>query len=139
MAKGGLEVLDVNVAETAPRDLAKFHLDAPKPGVQNESTSLTIVGWVVGRESRPTKVEVVSGDTTVAQAPVDVRRDGVAEAYSGAPGAPAAGFRLTIDGEGKGEDELLVRAVLDDGNRVPIGTIRTKIRRHRWFDALLRG
>jgi hypothetical protein len=67
-----------------------------------------------------------------------VRRDGVAEAYSGAPGAEAAGFRLTMDGEGKGEDELLVRVVLEDGNRVPIGTIRAKVLRRRWLDALRR-
>jgi hypothetical protein len=134
-----LEVLDVGLSESGPSDPAKFHLDAPEPCVQPDSTTMTIVGWVVGRKSRPVKVEVISGDTTVAAAPVDVRRDGVAETYSDAPGAQAAGFRLTMDGEGKGEDELLVRAVLEDGNRVPIGTIRTKIRRRRWFDALLRG
>jgi copper(I)-binding protein len=84
-------------------------------------------------------VEVMSGDTTVAQAPIDVKREWVADAYQSAPGAQTAGFRLTIEGEGKGEDELLVRAVLEDGTRLPIGTIRAKVLRQRWFHAIRRG
>jgi hypothetical protein len=134
--KSSLEILDVSLADRGRSDSARFHLDAPTPGAHQDSTSLMIVGWVVSRESRPVNVEVVSGDTTVAQAPIDVKRERVAEAYQGAPGAEAAGFRLTIEGEGKGEDELLVRAVLETGSRVPIGTIHAKVLRRKWFHAL---
>jgi hypothetical protein len=130
--KSSLEIVDVSLAERDPRQLANFHLDAPEPGVRHDTTSLTIVGWVVGRESRAVGIEVTSGDITVANAPVDTRREGIAEAYRGAPGAEAAGFRLAIEGEGRGEDELLVRTVLEDGSRVAIGTIRAKVRRKRF-------
>jgi hypothetical protein len=137
--KSSLEIVDVSLAERNPRQLANFHLDAPEPGVHQDTTSLTIVGWVIGQESRPVGVEVTSGNVTVAHAAVDTRRDGVAEAYRGVPGAEAAGFRLSIEGDGSGEDELQVATVLEDGSRVAIGTIRARIVRPRRFHRLRRG
>jgi len=136
--KSSLEIVDVTLAERDPRQLANFHLDAPKPGVHHDTTSLMIVGWVVGKETRPVGVEVTSGDVTVANAPVNTKREGVASAYRGAPGAESAGFRLAIEGEGRGEDELLVRTVLEDGSRVAIGTIHARVVRSKRVHGLRR-
>jgi hypothetical protein len=131
-----VEVLDVSAPVENEQELRGAKIDQPTPGA--ESAALKIVGWVVGRESPAVAVEVVSGDKVVGSAPVDIERPGVAEAFDDAPGANRAGFRVVMEASGKGESELLVRGVLEDGTHAPVATVRSKVSRRGILQALRR-
>jgi hypothetical protein len=131
-----IEILDVSVPVDGWHELRGAKIDQPTPGV--ESTALKIVGWVVGRECPAVAVEVVSGDRVVGSAPVNIERPGVAEAFDDAPGAKSAGFRVVMEASGKGESELLVTGVLEDGTHAPVATIRSKVSRRSVLQALRR-
>jgi hypothetical protein len=126
-----IEVVDVSVAKQDKDHLRGAHLDRPVTGARLDPGSLTIVGWIVGQNSRAVAVEVESGDEVVGQAPVEIKRPGLVKAFGDTPGAGSAGFRLTLRANGKGMSDLQVKAVLEDRTRVPIGTIRVRLARRR--------
>jgi hypothetical protein len=128
-----VEVLEVSRAEREPQQLVGGRI---RPLV--EDGSLTILGWVLGRESRAKAVEVVSGDEVVGRADVNMDRPDVAERFPDVPHAGAAGFRLKVEPEGAGNDELLVRAVLESGTTVPIESVHVKVSQRGLLRRLLR-
>jgi SAM-dependent methyltransferase len=124
------EVLDVSLtAQGGGGDLEAAHLDGPVAGMRVEEGPLRVVGWVVGERARAREIEIVSNHKVVAKAPVEVERPGVAERFAGVAGADTAGFDLKLEPSGRGVSELLVAAVLDDGSRSAIGTIRVDVSR----------
>jgi hypothetical protein len=126
-----VEVLGVLPAELDQRDRLQQGLIRGRinPQVGDDGASLTIVGWVLGRESRATEVELVSGSQVVGQTAVNESRPDVAKAFSDASDATSSGFRLTVAPEGEGESELLVQVALESGAKVPIGSVRVKVSR----------
>jgi SAM-dependent methyltransferase len=122
-----LQILEVSRAEHTGDDLRGFNLDLPQSGTQLDSTSLTIIGWAVGRESRATVVEVVSDGAVIGSTPIEMERPGVAKRFQDVPGSNAAGFKLAINASGTGESELLLRTVLENDVRVPIALVRVKV------------
>jgi len=131
-----LEVLDVAATPQREGPLKAAHLDGPVTGHRVEGHSLRIVGWVVGDESSAQEVEIVSDHAVVGRAPVDVPRPGVADQFAGVPGADQAGFDMMLAAKGKGVSELLVSAVLEDGTRAAVGTIRVEVTKHGMFSRL---
>jgi predicted SAM-dependent methyltransferase len=123
-----IRVVDVSASE-AEGGLRKSFLDLPKAGAELDSNALKIIGWAVGKKDRVQAVEVLAGGVVVATAPLEIERPGVAEAYAGTPGADRAGFRLVVQGSGEGRHELVVRGVLDGGERVRVGSIVLEIQR----------
>jgi methyltransferase family protein len=134
--KANLEVLDVSAAVQGESPLKAAHLDGPVAGYRRDGDSLRIVGWVVGDESPAREVEIVSDHTVVGRAPVNVVRPGVADQFPGHPGTDAAGFDMTLAAKGKGVSDLLVSAVLEDGTRAALGTIRVDITRYGMLSRL---
>jgi hypothetical protein len=126
-----IEVVDVSVAKQNKEHLRGAQLDRPVTGARLDSGTLTIVGWIVGQNSRAVAVEVTSGDEVVGQAPVESKRPGLVKAFSDTPEAGSAGFRLILHADGKGVSDLQVTGVLEDKTRVPIGTIRVRLARRR--------
>jgi predicted SAM-dependent methyltransferase len=123
-----IRVIDVSASE-AEGGLRKAHLDLPKAGAELDSNALRIIGWAVGKKDRVESVEVLAAGEVVATAPLEIERPGVADAYAGTPGADRAGFRLVVQGSGAGRHELVVRGVVDGGERVKIGSIVLEIQR----------
>jgi hypothetical protein len=101
-----------------------------------EDGPLRVVGWVVGERALVREIEIVSEHKVVGKAPVDVPRPGVADRFAGTAGADAAGFDLKLEPSGRGVSELLVSAVLDDGSRSAIGTIRVDVTRRGMLSRL---
>jgi predicted SAM-dependent methyltransferase len=129
----------IEVAEAgAEGGIRRSHLDAPSTGTEIDSNALTIVGWAVGKDAPVGSVEVVADGEVVATAPVEIERPGIADAYKDVPGADHAGFRLVVVGSGEGRHELVVRGVLDNGGRAPIGAIALEIRRRGLLRRLAR-
>ena len=132
------EVLDVSLTgqEGGSEDLKAAHLDGPVAGMRVEDGPLRVVGWAVGDRAAVREVEVVSEHQVVGKALVDIPRPGVADRFPGVAGADKAGFDLKLEPSGKGISELLVTAVLDDGSRSAIGTIRVDVTRRGMLSRL---
>lgn len=130
-----IRVVDVSLAD--PEDgLRQAHLDSPVAGEEIEASPLKIIGWAIGKGKPVESVEVLAGGKVVATAPLEIERPGIADAYSGMPGADRAGFRVIMQGSGEGRHELTVRGVLEGEERVAIGSIALEIQRRGLFRRL---
>jgi hypothetical protein len=133
------KVLDITQQARAGNKHARGRLHVDANDVSGQGM-LKISGWVLGASSRATEVEVLVGESLVGRAKVGIHRPGVAERFPEIPHAAKSGFKLTLVPQTSGgESELLIRAVLENGVRVPIGTIRAKVSRRRALWRLRRG
>jgi predicted SAM-dependent methyltransferase len=128
---GDLEILDI--AQT-PSDRLRGHLRVQR----GEGHKLEIMGWVLGRDSPVTEVEVLAGSEVAGRASVVLDRPDVAERFPDAPEAATAGFRLDLAAQGKGESHLDVVAVLKDESREPLGQVVVKANRRGLLGAFRR-
>ena len=127
VAQSSIEVLEVS-KDAAAREHVRGDFRALPEGGR-----LVVQGWLLGKGSRATEVEIVVGETTVGRAPIHAKRPDIVVLFPDSADAATSGFRLVLEPDGEGESELLVRAILENGTYVPIGTVRTKTgtsRRH---------
>jgi hypothetical protein len=120
-----IEVLEVSLSEPLPDGLRGAQLDAPRAGGTSAAHALYIVGWALGTDAPTTAVEFELGREVVWRAPLGADRPDLAEAFPDRPDAGGAGFRTTVNlSEATDGFELGILAVLQDGTRASIGTIR---------------
>jgi hypothetical protein len=122
---GLLEISDIRRGEAPPHLVRGFALDAPIQGPQHEQYALTLRGWLLGAHSPVAAVEVWHGVTLVRSSPVSGPRPDVAVHFPDLPHAQSCGFDFGVGLLGVPPSfELQVHAVLHDGARVPVGTVR---------------
>jgi hypothetical protein len=102
-----------------------------------EGNRLELIGWVLGRHSEVTRVEIVARGRVVATARPEKPRPEVAEQMSERPTAATCGFEIMMEGSGKGESVLELRAVLEDGAEAQMGQMRAVVPQ-RWASLLRR-
>jgi hypothetical protein len=124
-----IEIVDVIKADLDVGKLQGRNIEVPKTGSRIDGDTIFVVGWVLGRSSPATTVEIVHDGTVLQSAPIDVRRPDVAAAFPDASEAERSGFRTTVAVPNGDESELLVRAVLQDEGTIPLGIIRARQRR----------
>jgi hypothetical protein len=96
----------------------------PTRGERGDGWSITLAGWVVGRELAATEIHVLLDGALVHRTPVDVQRVEVAAQYAAHPGAERAGFWAHVGILGlPATAQLEVVAVLSDGSPVHLATI----------------
>jgi hypothetical protein len=124
------EVVSVSQAAREANEYirGRFQVDADDRSGQG---ALRISGWALGMSSRAIGVEILVGDEVIGRAAVGIRRPDVVEHFPELPDAGASGFKLTLVPQTSGESELLIRAVLEGGMRVPMGTIQASVSRTR--------
>lgn len=123
-----IEIHHLSLLPFDPGALWGRNIDSPKPGVLLEGATITIVGWVLGRESPATSVEVLSGGHVLERVPVLEPRPDLVSAFPQAQDAQRGGFRATLGVAGTAELELELRVVLADESRVPLATMRARRR-----------
>ncbi|NIW04283.1 MAG: hypothetical protein GWN34_19890 [Gammaproteobacteria bacterium] len=109
-----------------PPALFGFCIDEPVPGVTLTSYELVVRGWVLGRESAVTTVELLdtSLDKVIRRAEVGQRRDDVAPHFPGVADAARSGFRVAVGLLGlQPQAALDVVAVTENGARVALARI----------------
>jgi 2-polyprenyl-3-methyl-5-hydroxy-6-metoxy-1,4-benzoquinol methylase len=117
-----VEILDVATPERAPDQLWGASVDSPAPG---NHPGLHIAAWAIGRSAPAAAVEVVSEGKVLAVAPLRVPRPDLTGAFWQAPEAAMSGMAVDLDAsELPDEFEVLLRVVLQNGERVGIGSIR---------------
>ena len=104
--------------------LRGFAVDAPKVGGR-DIYDIEFAGWVIGGASAVTGVEIHVEGTVVRRAPLDQFRQDVERAYPDEPNARLSGFRTWVGVVGiEPGAALQLRAVLADGSRVRLATVR---------------
>jgi hypothetical protein len=144
-----VEILRVTMPATVPEELLGFFVDEPaatleqgrlephplgrpapahgrSPGREKVGFVVHIRGWVVGRVSRAVSVEVLYQGRVIRLAPIRGVRDDLPQT---ARESGDAVFHALVGVLGLSEEfELELRAVLEDGTRAAIGSVRA---RHR--------
>jgi hypothetical protein len=133
------EVLEVSLFPERLDALRGFELHLPTQSTKSNLHVLEIVGWVVANDVPARAVEVLYHDRLVRTAPVRGPRQDVAEAL-GLPPDTDCSFTALVGLVGlKPEPELSLRVALEDGTRVPAGTITLRRDRLRTrFEPTLR-
>jgi hypothetical protein len=118
-----VEIVDVALTELDVELLRGRNIEIPKAGNEIDSGTIRVIGWVLGRSSPALTVEVVHDGTVLQNAPIDVQRPDVADAFPDVSGAEQSGFHTTVAVPDTGESELLVQAVLQNEGRFGSATL----------------
>jgi glycosyltransferase involved in cell wall biosynthesis len=121
--------IEVSRVEPEPGRLWGAHVDRPLSGDHVDPLSVEVMGWVLGRSSPATAVELLRNGHVVRRIRTGVLRPDLAAAFPNLPDAEDGGFRtvLSLPG-GVAELDLAVQAVLRDDTRIPFATIRARLR-----------
>ena len=121
-----IEKVDVAKSGSEDEKLHGRNVDGPKSGSQFDSDTIRVAGWIVGRSSRVSVVGIVHDGTILQKASVDVRHARAHKLFPDVAGAEKSGFRTTVEVPASPEFDLVMLAVLQDGDRAPLGTIRVR-------------
>jgi hypothetical protein len=111
--------------EDLPPNLIGRGIDTPTVGSKGDTHVLAIRGWVVSREGRAVDVDIVHQGAPLRSAPVVGRREDVEAEFPEAPTGVPCAFFLPLGLVGlEPISDLILRAVLDNGARVPFASIR---------------
>lgn len=118
-----VEIADVVVLERSGRLLWGASVDVPRPGQRCGRSAFEVAGWALGRQAAVDRIEMLLEGRVVHRTFAALPRPDVAGALPAAAGAGHSGFRARLRLVGEGDSSLLVRAVLADGQEVPIAII----------------
>jgi Glycosyl transferase family 2 len=124
-----LEIVEIE-EWSLPPEVRGWRIDHPEAGAVVQPSDLRLAGWVVPEHSPLVAVDLILDERLVGRAEVGVERPGVAAMFDGRFAA-RSGFRVggnLAALQGGRELELVLRAVLDDGRRVDVGTVRLRRR-----------
>lgn len=117
--------MEVTKVPGAVERLLGYAIDLPRPGPQPGAFSLDVGGWALGRDSGVEAVEAVAGEQLQRRISLRVPRPDVLEHYPDVSGSPVAGFSAVLGVLGLApEFELELVAVLEHGDRIPVGAVR---------------
>ncbi|HTL17704.1 MAG TPA: sulfotransferase [Patescibacteria group bacterium] len=120
-----VEILEIAWFPQDPGLLIGANIDAPLAGTYTSRYAFEIGGWVLGRHSKAVSVELVHENRALRKVPLQQARVDVEEHFPGSTEARTCGFWTAVSVSGmRTEFEVLVQAVLEDGTRVPLASIR---------------
>src|ERR687888_1200547 len=120
------EVRDVSLLAERSERLLGFEISSPTPGSSRDIYVLHIIGWVVSRDSPAVAVEVRYNQRLLRTVPVRGPRADVAATLE-IPGETDCVFHALVGLIGlKLEATLFLNVVLQDGSRVPAGSIAVR-------------
>jgi len=106
------------------------NIDTPGEGFGGDSYGLTIEGWVLSKRIPVEHVEVLYEERPLAAVPADLERPDIAAGFPDVDGADRSGFRTTVSALKLADRfELVLRAKLVDGTRLPLARLRGRRRR----------
>ncbi|HVD41642.1 MAG TPA: sulfotransferase [Solirubrobacterales bacterium] len=105
------------------------NVDTPTEGFTSDSYGLAIEGWVLSKRIPVEHVEVLHEERPIAVAPLEVERADIASGFPAVAGAERSGYRITIGALKLAEEfEIVLRAKLEDGTRLPLARLRGRRR-----------
>jgi hypothetical protein len=119
-----VEVVALQQGDPARELLAGRRLDRPLTGSLVDARDCRISGWVLPASGRTAAVEILAGEHLLRRAELSLPRPDLEAAFPDRPAAVQAGFRATLNLVAvRDEVELTVRALLDGGRRVTVGSV----------------
>src|SRR4051794_28636865 len=118
-----VDVVDIARAALDPELLMGGHIDLPQVGITVEGRGVEVAGWVIGRRSPVTAVEVARGGEVLDRTRLNAVRPDLAQAFPHVAHAERGGFRIEAPMPPVAAADLEVRAVLDDDTRVSLGVL----------------
>ncbi|MCC6312617.1 MAG: sulfotransferase [Thermomicrobiales bacterium] len=119
-----VDVQSIQPAAPEQERILAFAIDAPRLGGR-DVYDIEFAGWVLGRETPATGIEIHVEGTVIRRAPLDQQRIDVSRTYPDTPGSAISGFRTWVSVIGiEPGAALQLRAVLEDGSRVRLGTVK---------------
>jgi SAM-dependent methyltransferase len=119
-----VEILSVSRPDEKPEQLWGSNIDSPAAGFQTDRPELHVSAWAIGQSAPAAALELVSEDQVLAVAPLRTPRPDLSAAYSQVPEAGLSGMAVDLDtSELPQEFEIMLRVVLQTGERVQIGSI----------------
>lgn len=105
-------------------ELAGFSVDFPTPGWTGMTYDFALGGWIVAARQGPVAVEAVHRGVVLRKVKANVHRPDVQEKFPDLPHAASSGFSMRLGTPGLPPSfEVLLRAVLSDGVRVPLAAL----------------
>lgn len=106
------------------------NLDSPRAGFTSDSYGLALEGWLLSKRLAVEHVEVLYEERPIACVPLEVERADIAAGFPEVEGAARSGYRASIGGlKLPPEFEIVLRAKLEDGTRLPLARLRGHRRR----------
>jgi hypothetical protein len=105
--------------------LVEYHLASPAEGAQLNSTTLTVDGWVLGKDRAVSEIQVSHNLRRLCSTPPSIERKDVAAIYQSLPWGSTCGFAIPVSVVGLPSPfELLVSADIDAGRPIELAWIR---------------
>jgi len=99
-------------------------VDAPQAGIQLNASTIYFGGWVIGKTSSASKIELICCGQTIREIPVGLHRPDVGQVHANSSWAENSGFWAEVELiEIPSEAELLLQVVLEDESRVPLAVV----------------
>jgi hypothetical protein len=122
-----VEVLNVSTPKETPEEFWGSAIDAPKPKDKADVFVLPIRGWILGRDSKAVAVEVVYEGGVIRKERIKEPSKDVADSFPEVPEAKNCRFHVVIGVLGfPPEFRVVLRAVLEDGRRIRIGSVKAR-------------
>jgi hypothetical protein len=126
-AAGVVEVLEVSSTADTSQHLVDFALDQPTAGTIRDNFALHLNGWILGKHSQASGVQVYYQDVLIRTMRLDYPRPGLARSHPDFADEKTCGYNELVGVIGLNpEFKLNLRAVLEDGSSVPFTTIRAR-------------
>jgi hypothetical protein len=120
------EIQDISLHPERRERLLGFEIDSPAVGSSHDHYVLHMIGWAVGRDSRAASVQVFDDERLLRTVPVRGPNGDVAAAL-GIPDETGCVFHALVSLVGlELESELSLTVVLEDGTRVPAGSVAVR-------------
>jgi hypothetical protein len=122
-----MEVVRIEEVESHPpgHALLGSAIDAPRPGDTADTYSFNVNGWALGRDSPVKSFQVLDGRRVLGEVPPNQVRPDVAAEFADVADAERSGFEVLVRAIELGPPfEVDIAAVLGDGTRARLGTLR---------------
>ena len=104
-----------------------FGIGSPKVNSIVSGGSIAIKGWVLGRKSPVSKIQITFQQQTILDVSIDQTRPAITQQYPDIPGAGNSGFECSVAVAGMPlEAELAIEAVLENQTVIPLCAICLK-------------
>ena len=120
-----MRITEVRPYEPDPEHLHGAGLDRPASGATSDVYSLDVEGWAVGKSAPVACVEVVHEGRPIVELPLGVTRPEIGSSFTDIAEAERSGFWGSFGGlKLRARFELVLRARLESGQRVPLSALR---------------
>jgi hypothetical protein len=124
-----LSIEEVEVNDGASDYVHGANLDGPRAGFTRDSYGLVLEGWILSRELAVEVVEVLYEERPVVCVGLEVERPDIAAGFPEIEGAERSGYRASVGALKLADEfELVLRARLEDGTRLPLARLRGRRR-----------